>query len=452
LLEHIFKILAMKKFIQLFFILFLSYGFSQNNLLQSGPMVGYCEMKEAVIWLQTKENASVKIEYFAIDNPVNVFVSENYSSSKEVGFTYHIVLDKLQPGKKYKYNVFINNKMVVLPYETSFSSKKLWQWREDAPDFTVALGSCTYINEPEVDRPGKGYGSGYSIFESINSKNPDIMIWGGDNLYLREVDWDSKTGILHRYTHSRSIKEIQPLLAKTQNFAIWDDHDFGPNDSDRSFYNKNLTLEAFKYFWANKSYGMNPEQNEGNYSTFNWGDVQFFLLDNRFFKSPNDRETGTKTLLGDKQFEWLIDALSYSKATFKIIYIGGQVITTAARFENYATYPEEKEKLLKEIETNKIKGVLFLSGDRHFTELSKLDRKGTYPLYDWTVSPLTSGIATSYKEDKNTNQVAGSLFAENNFGIISFSGDKDNRQMKLTLYNKEGKELWNKIISKKELE
>lgn len=442
----------MKKSIQLFFLLFLSYGFSQNPLLQSGPMLGYCEMKEAVIWLQTKENVSVKIEYFALDNPTKVFSSDTHNSSKEVGFTYHIILDKLEPGKKYKYTVFFNNKKVVLPYETSFSSKKLWQWREDAPDFTVALGSCTYINEPELDRPGKGYGSGYPIFESINSKKPDIMIWGGDNLYLREADWDSKTGILHRYTHSRSIKEMQPLLAKTQNFAIWDDHDFGPNDSDRSFYNKNLTLEAFKDFWANKSYGMTPEQNEGNYSTFNWGDVQFFLLDDRFFKSPNDRKTGKRTILGDKQFEWLIDALSSSKASFKIIYIGGQVITTEVRFENYATYPEEKERLLKEILDNKIKGVLFLSGDRHFTELSKLERTGTYPIYDWTVSPLTSGIADSYKEDKNTNQVEGSLFAVNNFGIISFSGNKENRQMKLSLFDKEGKELWNKIILKKELE
>ena len=437
---------------QLFLLLFFICGFSQKTLLQSGPMVGYSEMKEAMIWLQTKENASVKIEYFALDNPGKIFSSDNYDAAKESAFTYHIILDQLEPGKKYHYNVFINKKKVALPYETSFSSKKLWQWREDAPDFTVAIGSCTYINETEVDRPGKGYGSGYSIFESINSKNPDIMVWGGDNIYLRESDWDSKTGILHRYTHTRSIKEIQPLLAKTQNFAIWDDHDFGPNDGDRSFYNKNLTLEAFKYFWANKSYGTNPEQNEGNYSTFNWGDAQFFLLDDRFFKSPNDRKTGTRTILGDTQLEWLIDALSSSSASFKIIYVGGQVITSAARFENYATYPEEKEKLLKEIENNKIKGVLFLSGDRHFTELSKLERNGTYPLYDWTVSPLTSGVSDSYKEDKNTNQVEGSVFAVNNFGIISFSGNKANRQMQLSLFDKEGKELWNKVILKKELE
>jgi alkaline phosphatase D len=443
----------MKKITQLLFLIFINYSLSQSSLLQSGPMVGYCEMTEAVIWLQTKEGALVKIEYFALDNPTKVFHSDNYSSSKEIAFTYHIVLDQILPGKKYNYTVFINNEKVVLPFESSFSSKKLWQWREDAPDFTVAFGSCMYINEPEVDRPGKPYGSGYTIFESIAKKNPNIMIWGGDNTYFRESDWDSKTGIYHRNTHSRSIKELQPLLAKTQNFALWDDHDFGPDDSDRSFYNKYLTQKAFKDFWANKSYGMSPNQNEGVYSTFNWGDAQFFLLDDRFFRSPDNRITGNKTMLGTAQLEWLIDALSSSKADFKVIVIGNQVINAVPGTENYGHFPEEKDKLLKEITDNKIKGVFFLSGDRHFAELAMLPREGTYSLYDWTVSPLTAGIVSkNVLNEVNKHKVLGSAFVENNFGVISFSGNKENRQMKLTLFDINGKELWHKTILKKELQ
>jgi alkaline phosphatase D len=444
----------MKKLMFLFILIHHFFLFSQNSVIQSGPMVGYCEMKEAVIWLQTTQKASVKIEYFALDNPKQFFYSEVYTSSKDQGFTNHIILDQLEPGKKYNYHIIIDNKKVVLPYETSFSSKKLWQWREDAPDFTVAFGSCNYINETSLDRPGKGYGNGYGIFESLNMKNPDIMIWGGDNIYLREADWDSKTGIYHRNTHTRSIKEIQPLLAKTQNFAIWDDHDFGPNDSDGSFYNKYTAQQSFKDFWANKFYGIDSNQKEGIFSTFNWGDAQFFLLDNRFFRSPNNRKTGERKILGSVQFEWLINALSASNATFKIIVIGGQVLNTAQVYENYSNYKEEKEKLLKEILDNKIKGVLFLSGDRHFTELSKMDRENTYSLYDWTVSPLTSGVVPIENIEKETNQnrVSGSIFSQNVFGTLSFSGKKENRQLKLTLFDKDGKELWYKALLKKDLE
>ena len=435
------------------FLVFTVSIFAQNNL-QSGPMVGYCEMKEAMIWLQTEKPAAVFIEYYAIENTKEVFQSVIYTTSKENANTCHVVLDKLQPGKKYFYSVFIDKKKIQLPYETSFSSKKLWQWREEAPDFTIALGSCSYIGEEALDRPGKSYGSNYFIFESIAKKNPDIMLWGGDNIYLREADWDSQTGIYHRYSHSRKIKEMQSLLAKTQNFAIWDDHDFGPNDSDRGFYNKYVTQQAFKDFWANKFYGTNPNQKEGVFSCFNWGDAEVFLLDNRFFKSPNDRITDDKVLLGSEQMQWLIDALVSSKASFKIIVIGGQVLNSAAVFENYENYKIEKEQLLNEITANKIKGVSFISGDRHFSELSILPRANTYPLYDWTVSPLTSGhgnVEKIAKED-NKNRVEGSLFAQHVFGTLSFSGEKETRQMKLTLFDNEGKELWNKVILKKELE
>jgi alkaline phosphatase D len=435
------------------FLIFSSTLFSQNNI-QSGPMVGYCEMKEAMIWLQTEKPASVYIEYYAIDNYAEIFQSENYLTTNENAFTCHVILDKLQAGKKYFYTIYIDKKKIILPYETSFSSKKFWQWREDAPDFTIALGSCNYINEGLLDRPGIPYGSNYSIFESIAKKNPDVMIWGGDNIYLREADWDSKTGINHRYSFSRKIKEMQPLLAKTQNFAIWDDHDFGPNDGDRSFYNKNLTQQAFKDFWANKFYGMNPNQKEGVYSSFNWSDAEVFLLDNRFFKSPNDRLTGEKTILGNEQIQWLIDALVSSKASFKIIVIGGQVLNSAAVFENYENYKSEKEQLLNELIANKIKGITFISGDRHFSELSMLNRNNSYPLYDWTVSPLTSGYGSIEKiaKEENKNRVEGSLFAQHVFGTLSFSGAKELRQMKLTLFDTDGNELWNKIILKKELE
>jgi alkaline phosphatase D len=444
----------MKKIILTFLCFLLVKGFSQNKTIVAGPMVGYCEMKEAMIWIQTNKNIPIKIAYFSQDDPKKVFFSETYNSSKASGYTYHILLDELQPGKKYNYSVYANNTKVNLPYETSFSSKKLWQYREDAPDFKVSFGSCSYIAEPEVDRPGKPYGSGYSIFESINKTNPDIMIWGGDNIYLREVDYDNTTGIYQRYSHTRSIKEMQPLLAKTQNYAIWDDHDYGPNDSDRSYYLKHVTQKAFKDFWANKTFGMDVNQQEGIFTTFSWSDTQFFLLDDRYFRSPNDRITGEKRMLGKDQLEWLIDALVSSKASFKIIVVGGQVINESPNTENFAAFPEEKSTLLKEIAANKIKGVLFLSGDRHFTELSMLPREQNYPLYDWTVSPLTSGTSSKEYANKNKNnyQIESSDFYEHNFGNLEFSGSKENRQVKLILYSANGTPLWDKVILKRELQ
>ena len=161
-------------------------------------------MKEAMIWLQTEKPTAVYISYFAVDNVTEVFKSEKYSTIKDNAFTCHVVLDKLQPGKKYNYEVYLDNKKIILPYETSFSSKKLWQFREKAPDFTIALGSCSYISEEALDRPGKPYGQISDIFSKMAEQRTDFMLWLGDNTYTREGDWNTKSGFLHRYTHTYS--------------------------------------------------------------------------------------------------------------------------------------------------------------------------------------------------------------------------------------------------------
>ena len=155
-----------------------------------------------------------------------------------------------------RYAVIVNGRRISRPYPLRFQTQKLWQWREEPPAFRIALGSCAYVNEPEYDRPGNAYGGGLEIFTSIVRTKPDAMLWLGDNVYLREVDWYTRTGILARYTHSRSIPELQPLLASTHHYATWDDHDFGPNNSDRSWIHKDVSLDAFKLFWGNPGYGV----------------------------------------------------------------------------------------------------------------------------------------------------------------------------------------------------
>ncbi|WP_233590882.1 alkaline phosphatase D family protein [Flavobacterium sp. GSP27] len=148
-----------------------------------------------------------------------------------------------------------------------------------------------------------------------------------------------------------------------------------------------------------------------------------------------------------------MNALSSSKASFKIIVMGVQVLNSVAEKENYSNYPKEKEKLLKEILDNKIKGVLFLSGDRHFTEFSEVSRENAYSLFDWTVSPLTSGVAAEGAlKENNIYRSKGSLITQHNFGMISFLGSKENRQIKLTVFDTAGTELWNKTILKKDLQ
>ncbi|MGB0432025.1 MAG: alkaline phosphatase D family protein, partial [Bacteroidia bacterium] len=135
--------------------------------------------------------------------------------------------------------------------------------------------------------------------------------------------------------------------------------------------------------------------------------------------------------------------LKASKANFKIIGAGGQILNPAKKYENYANYEEERNYFLKRIEEEQINGIIFLSGDRHHTELTELPRPNNYPLRDLTVSPLTSGTHVA-KNEGNIYQVKNTLVSDRNFAILNFSGKWGERQMTMTIYNQKGKKEWSK--------
>ena len=438
----------MKKIILLLAIGMYSFNcIAQITKLQSGPMVGYSEMQEVLLWAQTKEPAKVHFAYWETGKTAKEgFKTTPVQTTVASAYTAKAIADQVEPSKKYQYQLYINDIAVTLNYPTTFQTQTLWQWRTDPPNFKVALGSCTYINEEPFDRPGTPYGAEYHIFESIAKQQPDVMLWLGDNTYLREVDWNTWKGICHRYTHTRALPEMQPLLASTHHYAIWDDHDFGPNDADRGFIHKDKTLKAFDLFWGNPTCGI-PQAPGGNTSFFQWADMDFFLLDNRSFRSPNNCKTCEPEILGKAQIDWLVEALITSRAPFKFVAIGGQVLNTATAYENYVNHHEaERNYLLKRIEDEGIRNVIFLTGDRHHTELSKMTNRAGYNIYDFTVSPLTSGSGGNASE-ANTNRVLNTFVNVRNFGTLEIFGTRTARQLKMSIFDSTGKELWSQTIA-----
>jgi alkaline phosphatase D len=435
----------------LLILLFVSISniiFSQNELLQSGPMLGYSEMREAVVWVQTKKEAEVKVMYSDTQNPTQKSWTNSVKTSKKDGFTAKLIADNVEPGKRYEYSVFINDKPIKLNYKTEFQTLPVWKWRGDAPDFSFITGSCAYINETQYDRPGTPYGGDYQIFEKIAETQADFMLWLGDNVYLREPDWNSKTGIIKRYTHTRSLPEMQKMFATMHHYAIWDDHDYGSNDSDRGFVHKNTTLNVFEMFWPNPTYGVGDER--AAYTFFNWNDCDFFLLDNRFFRTPDNLNETNKTQLGERQKQWLKDALLYSDASFKFIALGGQFLNPSGKYETYSNFgfSAERDEIIEFIHENNIKNVIFLTGDRHLSEVSVLNRSEKPIIYDITTSPFTAGPSNIAEDEINPLRISGSLFNQHIFAKIDISSSLKDRLLTLKFFDANGKLLFEYQIKK----
>jgi alkaline phosphatase D len=426
-----------------------------------GPLLGYLESREVKINVGYGKNYNAPFDaqlvYWEKDNPIKSKMIANGSSKPSDTYTVvAYVLRELKMGTAYEYQIEYKKKRIGAIY--SFKTKfDWWQKNLPAPDFSFILASCFYVNDSIYDRVGRPYGQGKKILNTMTNAKADFMIWGGDNLYLRDPDYTSESGLEYRLEKNTTTPEFQKLFSVRPNYALWDDHDYGPNDGDKTFELKNKSLELFKTYWANKTYG--EDDNAGIYGRFTWYDCEFFIIDDRYHRSPNEikdsldgKPNANKSYLGARQLDWLKNSLLNSKATFKFILNGNQVLNPKCEYECFRNYSFELSNLLSHINDYKIEGVLFLSGDRHHSEIIKVEKEMIYPIFDITASAATSGTHKLAKnEENNPYRIPNTHVGENNFGMLSVSGKKKERVLKIEFVDENGVSKSSFEINEKEL-
>ncbi len=459
----------MKKGIRL--ILFLLLVFITGQLyaqivypLVSGPVLGPVELRTATILLEVKpfvKKVSIQFSAVSLDStqaadPGLVTGIERYKGILGKEFNpIKIQIGGLKMNTTYNYKIYADGKEVNLKYKTQFTTRDLWQHRKSAPDFSFLTGSCAYFNETVYDRPGKPYGGDPKIFETMANTPASLMIWLGDNWYYREVDYYDKWGLYYRPSRDRSLPELQKFWASMSQYAIWDDHDYGPNDSDKTYPFKEETRKVFMDYWANPSYG---QEAKGIYTKFSYSDADFFLLDDRWFRcndglrdSIDGKPNPTKKMWGDEQMEWLKNSLKGSYATFKFIVNGSQVLNPLSPYDCVRHYPVEYKELVDFIAAEKIQSILFISGDRHTSEVTKIEREDLYPLFDITASPLTSGSHKFEGKEKTSPYRIYELAEKQNFSKISITGKKGKRKLVCSFIGINGEDYGNWSVGEEEL-
>ena len=437
------------------FLLCFFFAAAQKKLI-SGPMLGYVEHREALVWIEVgKEVKTAEIIYWKSGKKED-FVSVDYEGKLGQAFNpIKFVLVALDINTTYEYDIILDGKKIELPYPTRFTTKELWEWRKPAPDLSFLAGSCSFVNDSLYDRPGRPYGNKVQIFETMAKENASLMVWLGDNVYTREVDYSSRWGMNYRYSHTRSIPQMQAFLAKMPHVAIWDDHDYGPNNANKSFKFREFSKSLFDAYWGNPSSG---QLGQGIYSQVRQADCDFFLADDRYFRADDNLPDSVggmpnpdKEMLGKMQMQWLKNALVNSEAAFKFICVGSQALNEVTPYDAFHHYPIEYYDLLNFIQENKIKGVLFMSGDCHFSKVIKLDRKDTYPLYDIVSSSLTSGTYKASEMEKKFI-VSGTLVETQNYAKISVSGPTKSRQLQVEFILPDGTKAGEFKVNQKDLQ
>lgn len=271
----------------------------------------------------------------------------------------------------------------------------------------IAFGSCAFEYKPQP------------IWTTIAEQRPQLWIWAGDNIYIdidgpEEAKYAEETATVEgfvertkrKYAALAGVPEYQDLLASEPFWlATWDDHDFGLNDAGVEFRYKRESQELFHDFHGTATDSARRSR-EGVYHCASYGPegqrVQVIVLDTRYhrsalqsFRSEGRRGRGYRpvrdrgaTMLGDAQWQWLESRLR-EPADLRIVVSSIQFVSEEHPYEKWSNLPNERSRMLRLIEETGAKGVLFISGDRHHGELSKLHRDGDYPIYDLTASGLT---------------------------------------------------------------
>ena len=254
-----------------------------------------------------------------------------------------------------------------------------------------------------------------------------------------KVNWNNKTHVhdiyLKHWLYNRADPHLQNFLKNTSMYSQWDDHevldDFG---ADWSYWNsenqnrtgyQNLVQEGRKLFFNFSPMDRNNITDPNRiYRTFYWGDdLDLLILDARSDRSRNDvTDTidNNKTMLGSAQLSWLKDNLLRSNATWKVVSSDIPMsIPTGANsskfghdgwangisldFSSKTGFERELEEIMKFIDDNNIKNVVFVTTDVHFPIILKYnadmnsdgDSVNVYEIISGPLSAFTFGSLSS---------------------------------------------------------
>ena len=277
----------------------------------------------------------------------------------------------------------------------------------------IAFGSC-----------GHQIGEQF-IWNSVIAMNPELWIWLGDNIYGDTKDMEV---LRRKYQQLGDNYNYQLLKEKCPIIATWDDHDYGVNDGGKEYPKRAESQKVFLEFFEEPS-GSSRWKQEGVYSSYEYGfddkQVKVILLDQRYHRDEPDTDGD---VLGEAQWTWLEE--QFRNSTAKVVLVGAsfQFVSNQHPFETWGHFPTARERMLKLIKETGVKGVIFLSGDRHFAEISKLERDDLpYPIYDYMCSGLTH--ANNLMIEKNPHRMRGKTYYHRNFGMILF--DWENQSVTL---------------------
>lgn len=247
--------------------------------------------------------------------------------------------------------------------------------------------------------------------------DPDLMLWIGDNVY---ADAPENFSDLERdHAVLAGLPAFQRLRESAAVAATWDDHDYGLNNAGRDYRFREESKQHFRRFWGVES--LVPAEQDGIYHAraFGEGDqrLQVLLLDGRFNREEEGDDSDT---LGEAQWAWL-EAELRKPAKLRLLVGGYQFfLPEDSVFESWSKFPKAQERLLGLIKETRAEGVVFVAGDQHYGEVSRVPGAIGYG----AIELMFCGINQEEPHVPNPHRVSPVAHAKNSYALIDIQWAK----------------------------
>jgi alkaline phosphatase D len=313
----------------------------------------------------------------------------------------------------------------------------------------ILFGSC--LKEAEIS----------PIFETILAHEPELFLFLGDNIY---ADTSDMAVMQAKYDVLGATPKFAELMKACPVHATWDDHDYGVNDGGAEYTPRDEAQRIFLDFWGDAADSPRRAR-PGVYESAIYGEpgkrVQVLVLDTRYFRGPlkkGEKRLGGSwypsddpaiTMLGEAQWLWLEEELK-KPVEVRLVVSSIQLVASAAGQETWANLPLEQKRFYDLIAKTKANGVIVLSGDRHWAELS-VEREGVpYPIRDLTSSSFNQ-LHERGTPTENTKRALPNTWHRENFGEVAIDWRGEETVVHLRVRDLEGKAVIEEAVALREL-
>jgi len=394
--------------------------------------VGEVTDSTAIVWARGRSAGRIDVAYRADGGGGERTASIDASPARDL--TGKVALTGLSPGSRYRYRLTqdgarVEGTFVTAPRPSDAAPVRL-VWSGDLGSRT----QCRHVTD------------GYPIFRALARVPADFFVFLGDTVYgdhpcggpdrVPGYDFIATTVPEYRAKHryNREDAGVQAYFRSLSVYAIWDDHEVKNDFSGPSERLMPIGREAFiDYFPI-----VPPVEEPGRlYRKFRWGRlVELFILDTRQYRSPNSERDGpAKTMLGAAQKQWLIDSVTSSTATWKLVVssVSLSVPTGGRNHDSWSNanalgFPEdngtgfavERDAILRALREGGVKNLVVLAADVHHAEVIRHHPTPWWSFHEMIAGPLSASFGRPRPLDMEL--VPKSLFAlggVENFGALS---------------------------------